>query len=341
MVVAEKESAERESNQQLLDLIAAWRTLNKGLISASRARSKDRRAAILRGLHATLQKLGFPQEVVSGEGWELQAIQDQAAVRLGRVIDFAKTGRMYEVLAALQGIEDASVQLQVSSALSRRLAEKGYVAEALQTLAVTENAQARVAAMVELTEFLPVRCLPQAIRLIEGTSDQTAQSAIVGALAQRRLGFQQADWPASLSDLEKADVIEFTRRCAQLGYVDYALVLADTAPDNAPTEELRSELAVQCAKSGRGDEALLRALRINDLELRTRTLKMVAGLALELPVERLRTCWCEMLRRMAQRPRKETVSDLSALAPLIKALGGAEALAQVKLVIQEVSRCWN
>ena len=50
--------------------------------------------------------------------------------------------------------------------------------------------------------------------------------------------------------------------------------------------------------------------------------------------------WPETLRRLAARPRPHLLSDLSALSPVLSALGGAEAVGEAFRAIQDVGRWW-
>jgi hypothetical protein len=50
--------------------------------------------------------------------------------------------------------------------------------------------------------------------------------------------------------------------------------------------------------------------------------------------------WPETLRRLAVRPRKDLLSDLRALLPVLSALGGAEAVGEAFRAIQDVGRWW-
>ncbi|MGC8947416.1 MAG: hypothetical protein ACP5N6_14815 [Anaerolineae bacterium] len=51
-------------------------------------------------------------------------------------------------------------------------------------------------------------------------------------------------------------------------------------------------------------------------------------------------CWAETLPLLARRRRKDLLSDLRALAPVIHALGGKPAAAETFRAIQHVARWW-
>ena len=50
--------------------------------------------------------------------------------------------------------------------------------------------------------------------------------------------------------------------------------------------------------------------------------------------------WDEALRRLATHSRKKLLNDLSALTPVVGALGGAEALAELAEAIDDVGQWW-
>jgi len=50
--------------------------------------------------------------------------------------------------------------------------------------------------------------------------------------------------------------------------------------------------------------------------------------------------WQEMLPLLARRTRRDLLADLRALSPVVAALGGAEAVEETFLAIQDVGRWW-
>jgi hypothetical protein len=51
--------------------------------------------------------------------------------------------------------------------------------------------------------------------------------------------------------------------------------------------------------------------------------------------------WCDTLHTLARRTRKELLSDLSALTPVIKSLGGTQAIEETAYAIQDAGRWWS
>jgi hypothetical protein len=59
-----------------------------------------------------------------------------------------------------------------------------------------------------------------------------------------------------------------------------------------------------------------------------------------LPRAQALRLWRETLQLSATRSRRELLADLAALAPVITALGGAEAIAETCRAIEDVGRWW-
>lgn len=51
--------------------------------------------------------------------------------------------------------------------------------------------------------------------------------------------------------------------------------------------------------------------------------------------------WCETLNTLARRSRKDLLSDLSALTPVIESLGGSQEIEEIAYAIQDVGRWWS
>jgi hypothetical protein len=59
-----------------------------------------------------------------------------------------------------------------------------------------------------------------------------------------------------------------------------------------------------------------------------------------LPPEKAHPLWAETLRLSATRSRSELLADLAAFAPVIAALGGAEAIEETGRAIEDAGRWW-
>ncbi|MBR8832807.1 MAG: hypothetical protein DSM106950_01870 [Stigonema ocellatum SAG 48.90 = DSM 106950] len=70
-------------------------------------------------------------------------------------------------------------------------------------------------------------------------------------------------------------------------------------------------------------------------------LQFLAPYMAEIPNSSLHKFWCETLEILARRTRKDLLSDLGALIPVINSLGEAQAIEEIASAIQDVSRWWG
>jgi hypothetical protein len=82
-------------------------------------------------------------------------------------------------------------------------------------------------------------------------------------------------------------------------------------------------------------EALATARAIENRHSRSSILAGLAPYVKRLPIVRLYALWCETLPTLATRTRPDLLSDLEALASMITALGGQEALSAMGQAIVE------
>ena len=86
--------------------------------------------------------------------------------------------------------------------------------------------------------------------------------------------------------------------------------------------------------------ALAAARAIGDADDRAKALVGLAPHLAQLPCQRLYPLWQETLPILAARTREDLLADLCALAPVIAALGGEEAVAETSRAIQDVGLWW-
>ena len=78
----------------------------------------------------------------------------------------------------------------------------------------------------------------------------------------------------------------------------------------------------------------------SDQPQRAKALAALASHLAKLPRPVLYSLWDETLPILARRTRRDLLTDLGALAPVIVALGGAKALAETARAIQDAARWW-
>lgn len=87
-------------------------------------------------------------------------------------------------------------------------------------------------------------------------------------------------------------------------------------------------------------KALELAKHIQNESWRARALAEIIPQLTELPSSEIYAIWREILYVLSEQTRKDLLSDLPALAPVILALGGEEALLETASAIQDVGRWW-
>ncbi len=126
---------------------------------------------------------------------------------------------------------------------------------------------------------------------------------------------------------------ELVPRLADLGRAKEALAVAREIG-------LRGDRAGALAFLGHVREALAAAWGIKDVADRAGVLTILAPHLAALSQAGVLPLWGKALRLSATRSRHELLSDLAALAPVIAALGGPEAIEETCLAIEEVGRWW-
>jgi hypothetical protein len=87
-------------------------------------------------------------------------------------------------------------------------------------------------------------------------------------------------------------------------------------------------------------KALAAARAIRDERARAEALTGLSPKLAAMPFSALYPFWQETLSFLAARIRRDVLSDLTALAPLLSALGGEEVIAQTVRAVQDVGRWW-
>jgi uncharacterized protein YeeX (DUF496 family) len=87
-------------------------------------------------------------------------------------------------------------------------------------------------------------------------------------------------------------------------------------------------------------KALVLAREIENKDARAQALAALASRLAKLPRRDLYPLWDETLRHLARRTCDDLITDLKALEPIIRALGGEEAIAETFRAIRGVARWW-
>jgi hypothetical protein len=87
-------------------------------------------------------------------------------------------------------------------------------------------------------------------------------------------------------------------------------------------------------------QALVLATAINDSLYRRRALAALILNLTALPLSKLYSLWRILLHTLAARTRRDLLSDLCVLSPVLLKLGGTDEVAASTRAIQEVFRQW-
>nr|WP_322713067.1 NB-ARC domain-containing protein [Nostoc sp. ChiSLP03a]MDZ8214187.1 NB-ARC domain-containing protein [Nostoc sp. ChiSLP03a] len=184
--------------------------------------------------------------------------------------------------------------------------------KALSTVRGIESERYRVSALSALAANLPLELLPEALATAKAIQDEQYRAYALSALAE--------NLPSELLPevLTTAKAIQHER------YRAYA--------PSALAENLSPELLPQ---------ALAAATAIQNQRYRANVLSALAHSLSQMPNAKLFSLWQDTLHERSFHTRSNLLPDIEALFPVIFALGGEAAMAQVARAIVDVARWWK
>ena len=283
--------------------------------------------------------------------------------------DVRSKALLYEALAIALSIQNAPACAKALAALAPHLT-KELVSQGLTKISEIQDENIRVLALTilisrssrdNLSEDLLIEAFKIAVKIEKADACIKALDNLIPYL------------PRDLHDqalLEKVDrLIELGRNTSESDYYNIALeaimkihdealrvdVLTKLAPhlpmelgakalsiaQAIQDEPSRAEtLAILSSQlpSNLLSEALILARKIENRDARAQALAALASRLAELPIRDLYPLWDETLRYLARRTRDDLITDLEALEPIIRALGGEEAIIETRRAIQDVTR---
>ncbi len=326
--------------------------LRKALAAAREIGDADDRAEALAALTPHL-----PEELLSQALAAAREIgdADARARALAALAPHLPEDLLGEALAAAREIGNEYHRAEALAGLAPHLPEDLREQALREALAAAgeigwESARARaLAALVpHLPEDLREQALREALAAAREIGDEFARAWALAALA-----------PHLPQELREQALREALAAAREIGRESArARALAALAPH--PPEELLPQalaaareiggesararalaaLALHLAELGYPQEALAAAREIGDADDRARALAALAPHLAALPRPALSPLWDETLPRLARRTRRDVLADLRALAPVLFALGGAEAVQETFRAIQDVGRWW-
>jgi tetratricopeptide (TPR) repeat protein len=302
----------------------------------------------------------------SGQADEALAVARGIGPALARASALRAMGRVDEALAAALQIGDEIIRAFALAELVPRLAAMGRIGDALVMAQGIEHNGARNFAMAELVPHLAdAGRVDEALTMARGIGDEVARARALAALGQ----VDAALAIVREIDDELARAIALTNLTPHLttpGQVEEALAVMRGIGNEGPRAFALASLAPHLVELGRGDDAMVLVREIDDEWVLARTLAALGrieealviarGIGNEgsravtlaalaprlaaLPQAKAFPLWAETLQFSATRSRMGLLADLSALAPVITALGGADAIAESCRAIEDVGRWW-
>jgi AAA ATPase domain/TIR domain len=134
------------------------------------------------------------------------------------------------------------------------------------------------------------------------------------------------------------EVAEFLPEPVFLNTLDHVVADAPKALDKHDSR--LASVSQRLLKLEDASRALTFALRIEDRFLRTRTTRQMASALKQLSREELLALWSNDFLLSTERSRRDAFGFVAALAPLVYALGGQEAILKLYETIAETGRWW-
>lgn len=223
-----------------------------------------------------------------------------------------------DAVAAFKNIWYAKWQAEVLVELAPHLPETDRL-ELLQamlaTIVAVSDDRKRAEALAPILAHLPVRLMNDALSIIQSIQHQPSQTKL---LAQIIPAVDYSRQQELLTMIRQ--VIDPKMRTVLL--VKLALYL--------PKPEAASILK----------DALEQVWAVDNRERLEEILEAIVPILTQLPQEQLADVWQDMLPHLGQRQRKNLLSDINTLEPIIFSLGGPECMAETSRAIQDIGRWW-
>ena len=234
----------------------------------------------------------------------------------------------------------AEVLIGLANKLTPELLPKA-LAEALTAAGQIYHEYERAQVLIALADKLTPELLPKALTAAGQIQHEYKRTQVLIALADKVT-------PELLSEvLAAARQIQSEHNCAQV-FSALTNKFPELLPEalatvrEIPYEQYRAPvLRVLANKFPKLlPEALATAQNIQYEQYRAPVLGALADKLTQMPKTQLYPLWQKTLHTLSLRTRRDLLSDITALTPVIFYLGGQEAIKNTAIAIQEVSRWW-
>ncbi|MDZ8096647.1 MAG: NB-ARC domain-containing protein [Nostoc sp. DedQUE05] len=246
-----------------------------------------------------------------------------------------------EALAVARAIQDEPYRASVLIAFASK--EPLVLPEALAAARAIQNERYRADALIALADKLLPEFLPEALAVARAIQDEPYRAFALSVLA---LKLPPEFLPEALA---AASAIQDERyRAAAL------TILANKLPSEFLPEALATARTIQDKRYRASvliaftdkepsvlPEALAAAKLIQSEEPRANALSALADSLSQMPSTELFPFWQDILHELSLRTRPNLLQDIKVLFPVIFALGGQVATAEVARAIVDVARWWK
>ncbi|MBD2356503.1 hypothetical protein H6G41_18040 [Tolypothrix sp. FACHB-123] len=275
-----------------------------------------------------------------------------------------------EALAAARAIQEMNLRASTLIALADQLPE--VLSEALAAAKAIQEEDLRAQTLATIVKKVPPHFLPEILAAAKEIQDHYDRVYLLSTIAERlpevlpevlavARAIEDHDYRAHALSLIANKIPEVlpealaTARATQNDYYRaHALsLIANKIPEVLP-EALTIARAIQ-DESNLADvlssianktpevlpEALTAARKIYDKNSRSKALTIIASGLSQIPSAKLFPLWQDTLHQLSLRTRPNLLSDIKALFPVIFALGGEVATAEIARAIIDVARWWK
>jgi len=247
-----------------------------------------------------------------------------------------------EAISGAREIEDAEMRAQTLTVLAPLApGEEGtrLAAEALDAVAGMPDEVSRGRALGSLAPELSPSLLDRALALMEDFRDDLwlgrALEGVLPALAAAGRPEQALDRTLAASSSVRGRVLASLGAHLTGPLLDRALTAADSL-DPYERGAALAGLGPQLAALGRPTQALELIVTIAQPDSRAAALRAAAPSLAGLPISDLAPTWVSALQTLGGRDRVNLLSDLGALAPVIAALGGPQAIRATAAAVVDI-----
>jgi len=296
--------------------------LREALAAAREIESEERRAKALAGLAPHLPELlkGEALREALAAAREIEVEWWRAEALTGLVSRMAELGYPEEALTVAQKIGIGFWRAKALARLVSLLTELGYLEEALTAARYVGDREPQIVARIGLLHQLPPQkqkqLWPGVVAAIRQITDYKLRGYVIVRMAP-------AHFPPSEVEEASGGYNTFTeRRGDEIAMkAIFKIMDSDKWDKDTVLSISRAEDDTQRAEAWTESWVLWKQL-------------------IEVDKAGAHQIWAQVLKSLVVRPRPRFLWDVGALAPVIAALGGEEAIAETFRAIQDVGRWW-